>query len=163
MVSIEEFARIRFSYIRSAAAVQQKPSDLWVLKSEGGNYDAAFGQRDGSIGFLPDEDLRHFRLMHWISINLLKNLKEVASEEKYRAVGRFHLAGIQAAHYLLQKNKSDFEKEYDNLVRGNENAVEKFWLIFWKCYPFDLSKGWITSKLENELKFGKQNVAEKVA
>ena len=30
-------------------------------------------------------------------------------------------------------------------------------------HPFEFSKGWVTSKVENALKLGKQRIAEKVA
>ena len=130
-IKLEDFAKIRFSFLYEPTLVHSAPKSLWSLRESGGVYEKAFGV-DGKLEskwstITLDEALLAYAFYTRVDQEA-SQVKRRDAEMAFLKRLRFH--GVALAGLYVRKVFGDRSEEARRLIR-NKQRFEKSWREFW--------------------------------
>jgi hypothetical protein len=128
-LTLEDLAKIRYAFLCEPTLILSSPRDLWTYKSQGGQYETAFGIDDTIPEIWPKDDFEKSLLAIAFYLRIMDTVREEAKLDKgYKYFGRFkwHILALCGVFASYSKEKLDVEKLINSPTEF-ESSWEKIW------------------------------------
>ncbi len=127
-ITLEEFAKIRYTIINGPTLAISSPKQLWTFKNNGGAYEDAFGVS----GVLEDQwsdDVFYEVLVAILFFRKIQDkTKELSKNKKYKQTGRMKYFILGLASLYIEKK---LERTQHKKFLSNEKFCEETFGNFW--------------------------------
>jgi len=127
-ITLEEFAKIRYTIINGPTLAISSPKQLWIFKNNGGAYEDAFGVS----GVLEDQwsdDVFYEALVAILFFRKIQDkTKELSKHKRYKQTGRmkYFVLGL-ASLYIEKKLERTQHKKFLSNEKFCAETFENFW------------------------------------
>lgn len=106
-LKLEEFAKVRYSYLKEPTLIHAAPKRLWSLKDDDGVYETAFGVEGDLLPTWSNETFHEALLAIALYLKIVEESKEVgrrSTELRFLQRLRFHALSLAAEYIRARKD-----------------------------------------------------------